>query len=112
MNIKEKQKEIFDHWISKNIVIHQRLTNGMLADINWILRDYTVDEIKVFIDFYAQILEPGVVEKDKKYFWSYKWGLGEFLRRGVKKFDGQSPDNYLKKQKVQAPEAVIFTRNK
>lgn len=110
MNKEQKQIEIFDYWISKGIVNHQRLTSSMKLDINWIMKDYTVDEIKAFIDFYATILEVGVPEDNKKYFWTHKWTLSDFIRRGIKKFDGQETSNYLKKQKVQAPEAVIFTR--
>lgn len=108
----KKQQEIFDYWISKGITVHQRMTTPMKADIDWILKDYTVDEVKGFIDFYATILEVGVPEDDKKYFWTHKWTLGDFIRRGIKKFDGQSPSNYAKKQKVKAPDAVIFTRKR
>ncbi len=112
MIIRQKQQEIFDHWISKGIINHQRLTTPMKSDINWAMKDYPVDEIKTMIDFYATILEMGTPEDDKKYFWTHKWSLGDFLRRGLKKFDGQELSNYLRKQKVQAPEAVIFNRNK
>lgn len=110
MTKQEKQQQIFEHWKSKNIVNHMRLTTDMKAEINRALKDYPVEEVKTYIDFYAEILEVGTSDDDKKYFWSYKWTLGEFLRRGIKKFDGQSTSNYLRKQKVAAPQAVIFKR--
>lgn len=104
------QIQIFNYWVSKNIVVHQRLTPFMKTDINWAMKTFGFEEVLQAIDFYAEILEVGTPEDQKKYFWTYKWGLCEFLRRGVKKFDGQSTSNYLRKQKVAAPQAIIFKR--
>lgn len=108
----EIYQQIFEYWKSKNIVSHVRLTSDMKKEMDYVLKDYPVEEICGYIDFYAEILEPGVDDNDKKYFWTYKWTIGEFLRRGIKKFDGQVTSNYLRKQKVAAPQAVIFKRNK
>lgn len=102
--------QIFDHWVSKNIVVHQRLTSFMETDIRWAIKNFGFEGVIKGINFYAEILETSIPSDDKKYFWTYKWGLCEFLRRGLRKFDGQETSNYLRKQKVAAPQAVIFKR--
>lgn len=102
---------ILDYWNSKKIVVHKRLNQDMRNAIRRVLRDYTHEELYELIDFYQTILEPGVPTHQKKYFWSYKWGLYEFLMRGVKKFDGQTLENYRKEQSVSA-QSYVFKRSK
>lgn len=106
----ESKREVLDYWNSKKITQHKRLTTDLERGIVIALRKYSFEELKELIDFYATILEPGLSESEKKYFWTYKWNLWEFLQRGTKKFDGQDVSNYLRKQKVEGPEAVIFKR--
>jgi len=108
--LEEQKEEILRHWNSKKITVHKRINEDLNTVMNRTLRGFTVEEVKELIDFYATILELGVPEREQKYFWTYKWNLYEFLMRGIKKFDGQDPSNYLKKQTVQATEAVIFKR--
>jgi len=104
------KQEILDYWNLKKIVVHKRMTPDIETELGRIGKYYSHEEIKEFIDFYTTILEPGVDDKDKKYFWSYKWNLYEFLKRGIKKFDGQETKNYLRKQRVDAPTAIIIKR--
>lgn len=110
MALLDKQKEIFDHWNSKKITVHKALSQDMKTQIARALQSYQVEDVKGFIDFYATILEIGVPEDKKKYFWSYKWNLYEFLMRGVKKFDGQTLENYQRRQRFESPEAIVFKR--
>lgn len=105
---KEKE-EVFDHWNSKSIIHHRRMNADISKALTRTLQYYPVREVKELIDFYATILEPGVPEPQKLYFWSYKWNLYEFLMRGIKKFDGQETTNFLKSKAPQA-EAIVFTR--
>lgn len=106
----EETLKIFEYWNTKKIVRSKRLTSDTKREIKRALKDYSIDEIKEFIDFYETILEPGVDEKDKKYFWTYKWNLYEFLRRGINRFDGQEPSNYLRNQKVADSKVIVFKR--
>lgn len=101
---------VFEHWLSKDIVAHKRLTQDMNLAIRKLLKDYTVDEVKETIDVYAVVLEPGVAEEDKKYWWSFKWNLLDFMSRGFKKFFEQEPSNFKKKQQIKTPESVTFKR--
>lgn len=110
MASKKEKLGLYDYWNSKGIVVHKRITRQMSNEMAVVLKDYTVDEVKEMIDTYATILEPGVPAHEKKYWWTHKWNFYEFLARGVKKFYGQDPENFRKNQKIDAPEAVVFTR--
>ena len=92
----EPKEIIFKHWNSKDIIRHRRLTDKIERAINGALRDYGEDEICRAIDTYALIL------KDDKYYWSYKWGLREFLQRGIDKFldFDIASQNYLSSNKA------------
>lgn len=111
---KQIKIEIYEYWQSKKIVVHKRMTSDIEDGIVLALKKYEVDEIKSTMDFYAKILEPGVDEDNKKYYWSYKWNLLEFLQRGIKKFYDKDVESdskiYLKKQTMDGPEAIIFKR--
>lgn len=108
--ISENKEEIFRYWNIKKIAVHRKMNHDVELEIGKALKVYTVEELKELIDLYATIFEPGVPEKEKKYFWTHKWNLYEFLVRGVRKFDGASADDYLKRQRVEGPEAIIFKR--
>lgn len=108
----DEKKEIFDYWNSKGIVKHARMNHDLELELARQLKHYRKEELMALIDFYAAILEPGVPEHQKKYFWTYKWNLWEFLKRGVRKFDGQELSSYLRRQNVESPKAIIFKRGK
>lgn len=110
VGIVAQKKALFDYWNEQKIVVHKRMTSEIATELGRALKNYSFEELKAAIDFYTTILEPGKKEDEKDYFWSYKWNLYEFLRRGVKKFDGQDTNNYRRKQKVDAPQAVVFKR--
>lgn len=74
------QERIFQRWNSKGIIQHRKLTDKIKRAINGALKDYSEEEICQAIDNYAVILA------DDRYYWSYKWGLKEFLQRGLDKF--------------------------
>ena len=78
--IKPDAEIILDHWNSKDIIQHRKLTDKIKRAINGALRNYSADEICAAIDNYNTILT------DEKYYWSYKWTLQDFLQRGLEKF--------------------------
>lgn len=110
MATKQQKEMLLQHWNSKKIIIHKRVTPDAERELTKLLKHYTLEEIFELVDFYATILEPGVPEHEQKYFWTHKWNLFEFLRRGVPKFDGQEPDSYRKQQMAQQTEALVFKR--
>jgi|GEM_PF-454571 len=93
------QELIFRHWNSKNIIQHRKLTDKIKRAINGALQDYSEEEICQAIDNYATILA------DDRYYWSYKWGLREFLMRGLDKFldFDIAAQNYRKDEHQQKP---------
>jgi hypothetical protein len=67
-------KDIYSHWNSLGIVVHRKIEPHQ-RHISARLRDgYSSDELKEAMGNYAAIL------KSDDCFFSYRWGLGEFLR--------------------------------
>jgi phage replication O-like protein O len=97
--LKENSKEniyiVFSHWNQKKIITHKTLTDKISSHINARLKEgYEVRELLTAIDNYAEVL------KNDKYYWSYKWGLNDFLLRGLDKFKDESEPliNFLKQK--------------
>jgi hypothetical protein len=83
--IRKEYKDIYvyllNHWNSKKNIVHKYLTDATYGVINAKLDNgYTKQELALAIDNYDHIL------KGKQYFWTYKWTLIEFLKRGLDKF--------------------------
>lgn len=92
---KEYIKGIFDHFVSKNILNHKKLTKEFEKDIKRALAESTAEEVKGAIDHYATMYHDQLYE-----YCNYKWGIHEFLtrREGYKRFldEGSKWQNYLK----------------
>ncbi len=107
-NINENINDIFNYWNNKEIIKHRELYTEIEISIKKSLEKYTIEQIKICIDRYAEIL------KDTQYFWNYKWSLKDFLNRkdGISSFTDEgskwnSYQEYLKKNKskeTQKPE--------
>lgn len=98
MNKNEKKNIyniVFDHWNSKNIIVHKLLTDEFKKDIDKALKESTQEEILKAIDHYAEAYHDPAYE-----YCSYKWGIHELLTRkeGYKRFldDGSKWLNYLR----------------
>ena len=95
--IKETSKEtyivIFNHWNQQNITIHRKLTDDKRTAIIRALRNYEAEEIKAAISNYAEIL------RGEQYFFTYRWTLKDFLKRGIDRFvDSADPKSNFKKE--------------
>lgn len=94
-NIKDNKeniiKEIFDYWNEKKIQVHRDI-KSFETKIKNALKEHSVEEIKLAIDHYKEILD------DSNYFYKYKWTLNEFLgrERGYEEFldKGNKWENY------------------
>lgn len=84
-NINDDKTDIFNHWNSKNIIVHRKFTNSIAKAIEKALKVYSKEEIKALIDRYNTIL------KDKNWFFDYKWSLEDFLTRkdGISSFTNE-----------------------
>jgi len=94
-NINNIYNVIFDHWNSKKIIVHKKLTDEFKKDIDKALKQSSPEEIIKAIDHYAEAFNDPAYEYCK-----YKWGIHEFLTRkeGYKRFldDGAKWLNYLR----------------
>lgn len=97
LNEIESNTELFDFWNSKKIIEHRKLTPEIGNEITKSLKNYSLEEIKFAIETYATVLEKGVEDSKRLYWWSHSWTLFEFLKRGMKQFEGKTPDDYKKK---------------
>ena len=75
-NIKENEKEseIFNFWNAQNIILHKDI-NTHLKAIQNALKEYSVDDIKKFIERYSKVI------KSEDYYFKTKWTLTEFLKQ-------------------------------
>ena len=84
-------KEIFDYWNEKKIHVHRNISD-FKTKIDNVLKEHSVEEIKLSIDHYKEVLD------NPDYFYKYKWTLNEFLGRekGYKEFldNGNKWENY------------------
>lgn len=74
-NIKESVKEIFDFWNLQDIIKHKELTDNIVKVIDKTLKEYSVEQIKEYIERYAKVI------KSQDYFFKTKWTLIEFLKQ-------------------------------
>lgn len=74
-NDNNKYNEIFDFWNSKNIIKHSKLNDLMIKEMKRVLKDYSVEHVKLYIGRYSNVIN------DKSYFFNTKWTLNEFLKQ-------------------------------
>lgn len=88
----ERIQKIFDHWVSKKIVEHRKLTSGMKSKINARLKENTLEDLLKAIDNYAAIRD------SKNHWYSYKFTLDNFMsEKNINKFlDIADPFNNFK----------------
>lgn len=71
---KEGHIEIFDYWVSKNIIKHQKITQQMSKAMDKVLKEHSIESVKGSIGVYAEAYH-------SDYFYEYKHGLEEFLKQ-------------------------------
>ena len=91
-NIYNLISNIFNYWNNSNIMVHRELTEDMDKAIRKALKKYSEEEIKTYIDRYAEVFH------DTTYWWHYKWSITDFLTRkdGISSFtdEGTKWANY------------------
>lgn len=101
-------RKIFNHWNAMHVKVHQKLTDAMKRKINTVMKDYPEQQVIDAISVYAEILH------SDEYWWDYKWGLEEFLQRGLKKFDDPviARNNYRIPTNGDSPSGISDTERK
>lgn len=92
---KSLEKELFDYWNTKKIVVHKKLSPVIKKECTVALNKYSIEEIKGAIDSYAIALN------DTEYkFCNYTKPLKDFLKQGNMMADwledGTKCINYMK----------------
>lgn len=90
---------IFNHWNNKNIINHRKLTKKMKHEINSVLQEYSIEEIKKAIDNYDTVIK----DKSGKYFWSFSgWDLVSFLDKGLSRFveENKPLERFINNKKI------------
>lgn len=82
---------IYNSWNEKNIVVHKVLNDDIKKSIKYALKNYSLDEILKAIDVFGVILSD-----PNKYWWTHKWGLSLFLKKGLARFVGSEASDYQK----------------
>ena len=88
--VREEKEAIFSHWNSLKIIQHKKLSADAEKEIEKVLESVSSEDLLAAMNVYGQILSD-----PKKYWWTHRWNLFEFLKRGVKQFQGKNPEDYL-----------------
>lgn len=94
LNSKEIYTDILEFWNSKKICIHKTIGDKTKKNINNLLKEFSLEEIKKGITNYSDILH-----SEKTYF-KYKWTLEEFIQRqnGLRVFIHKTVEDYKKNE--------------
>jgi hypothetical protein len=86
--------DLFEHYVSMNIVRHKKITSAMKSAIKARLKDYSFEELKKAIDNYATVLNSDM------HYYTYKHPLADLMRdKDIRKFaDEADPLNNFKKR--------------
>ena len=87
-------RDLFDHYLSKGIINHSKITGPMKSAISARLKDYTYEQLVQAIDNYA------TVYKNDKYFFHTKYGLTDLMRdKDIRRFidDAEPLKNLLER---------------
>ena len=93
-NIKDCDKEIeevFNHWLSKDIIKHRKITDNIKRRIKMRLKESSLEEALSVVDNYAEVYH------DEDYFFTYKFSLARLMHCDqYEKFavDGEHYANY------------------
>lgn len=72
---------LFDHYLSKKIINHQKITSAMRTAANARLRDYSYDQLIQAIDNYATVYH------SNDYWFNTKYGFADLMRdKDIRKF--------------------------
>lgn len=90
-------RDIFNHYLDKNIIQHTKITSSMRSAIKARLKDYTYEQLIQAIDNYSTVYHGG-----SKYWFDTKYSLTDLMRdKDVRKFidDAEPLNNFLKNNK-------------
>ena len=85
---------VFKKWNEQKIIVHKKITPKIKSSINSALKEFSREEILQAFENYKTVLSGA------EYYFTYKWTLEDFLKRGLRKFvDEADPFNNFKSKK-------------
>lgn len=89
---KNDKNDIYTFWISQKIVVHKKLNNEIKSAIKTSLKSNSETDILDAIKNYSEVF------KSDNHYFSYRWTLVHFLKRGLGQFLNEADPlhNYLK----------------
>lgn len=91
-------RDLFDHYLSFDIIKHQKITSPMRSAVNRRLKDYSFDQLKQAITNYAHVY------KSENHWFTQKYTFADLMRdKDVRKFiDEADPINNFKNKGVES----------
>jgi len=91
-NDKNTYIQILEYWNKGKVITHSKVSNSCKNEITKWLKEYSLDDLKKAIKSYAETLY------DDDCYFSHKWTLEEFIKRGngARVFLYKSPEDYKK----------------
>ena len=80
VKLKEVKRTIYELWNSEKVRVHKKFTLDMKQAVTKALNNYDMIQIKQAMRVYASVL------RSRDTYWTYTWGLIDFLQRGLKQF--------------------------
>jgi predicted phage replisome organizer len=86
-------EDIFNTWNETKVYVHRSIDDKLKRKMKTALKEYSLEAILSAIKNYS-----AVMKDNKKYYWSHKWALIDFLSRGLSKFvnEGDPLHNFLR----------------
>ncbi|KAB8139064.1 replication protein, partial [Gracilibacillus oryzae] len=99
---KDPVRDLYDHYLSFDIVSHKKLTKSMRSAANARLKDYSFDDLKKAIENYAHVF------KSDSHWFKQRYTFADLMRdKDVRKFvDEADPVNNFKKDKGNGNNAI------
>jgi len=95
-NVKNDNKyihDLFDHYCSKNIINHKKITEPMIRAVNARFKDYSFEDLKQAIDNYATVFS------NDNFWFTHKYPFADFMRdKDIRKFvtEAEPLNNFAK----------------
>jgi len=87
--IEIEAREIFNYYISKNIIKHKKFDSGMKSKVKTALKKYGIDEVKKVIDNYSTVF------KSDDYWFTQKYSLMDLMRdKDLRQFGSEADPLY------------------
>jgi len=87
---KQQEDKVYEKWQEQKVVVHTEFRDDIRTKVRAAINKFGLDKVLKTILIY------GTLYHGEKYFFSYKWTLDEFCKRGIRKWSDMTVDEALK----------------